>query len=211
MSLRDLVLSLMLIGGLPVALARPFIGAVIFAWLGIMNPHRMTWGYAYDVSWAQMYALATLAGLLFTKERAVADSFWRYRLVLVYVGWMGITTAFAIEQQAALAKLIEILKVQPMCFVPLCLLTSRARVVALAAVITLSIAFFGVKGGLFTLRGGGENRVFGPPESILSDNNHLAAGLVVALPLLYWLYHRAERRWMRWGLIGAMLLLTVSI
>lgn len=209
--MRDIVLSLFLIGALPAAFVRPFIGAVIFAWLGIMNPHRMTWGFAYDVSWAQMYALATIAGMLVSKDKLVADSLWRYRFVLIYVAWMCITTAFAIEQASALTKLIEILKVQTMCFVTLCLLTSRAKVEILAALSTLSIAFFGVKGGLFTLRGGGADRVWGPPESILTDNNHLAAGLVVALPLVYWMVRRVERRWLQWGLIAAMLLIAASI
>ena len=160
MALRDLVLTLLLVGGLPFAFKRPYFGAVVFAWLGIMNPHRMTWGFAYDVSWAQMYAIATLLGLVVTKERAIADSFWRYRFVLAYVAWTCITTVFAIEQGSAWTKLIEILKVQTMCFVTLCLLTTRARVEILAAVATLSIAFFGVKGGLFSLRGGGAHRVW---------------------------------------------------
>lgn len=211
MSLRDLLLSAFLIGALPIAVLRPFAGAAIFAWLGIMNPHRLTWGFAYDVSWAQMYALATMLGLLLTKDRAIADSVWRYRFVLLYVAWMVITTAFAIEQESALTKLAEILKVQTMCFATLCLLTSRARIEILASVTTLSIAFFGIKGGLFTLRGGGASRVWGPPESILTDNNHLAAGLVVTLPLMYWMLVRAERRWQKWALGGAMLLIAASI
>ena len=48
-SLRDLILALLLVGGLPVAIARPMYGVLIFAWLGIMNPHRLTWSFAENI------------------------------------------------------------------------------------------------------------------------------------------------------------------
>lgn len=211
MSLRDIFLSLFLIGGLPIALKRPFFGAAVFAWLGMMNPHRMTWGFAYDVSWAQMYAIATMLGLVIAREKTFADSLMRYRLVLIYVAWTAVTTIFALHQDFALAKLIEILKVQTMCVVTLCTLTKPKRIEILAIVATFSIAYFGIKGGLFTVLHGGEFKVWGPPDSIITDNNHLAVGLAMIIPLVYWSFWRTDRIWMKLALVGAMMLIGVSI
>jgi probable O-glycosylation ligase (exosortase A-associated) len=73
-----------------------------------------------------------------------------------------------------------------------------------------SVAFYGVKGGLFTLRGGGEYRVWGPWGSFIEDNNALALATVMTIPLLRYLQLQATRRWMRHALLAAMLLCGMS-
>jgi hypothetical protein len=67
------------------------------------------------------------------------------------------------------------------------LLTSRRRIQALVWVMVLSLAFFGVKGGAYTILSGGGARIFGPPATMIEDNNHLAVGLLVTLPLMNFL------------------------
>ena len=73
-------------------------------------------------------------------------------------------------------------------------------------VVAGSIAFFGVKGGLFTLQSGGAYRVWGPEGSFIEDNNGLALAIVMTIPLLYFLYLQATKRWLRLGLLAAMVL-----
>ena len=51
----------------------------------------------------------------------------------------------------------------------------------MAWVMALSIGFFGVKGGIFTVVGGGENMVWGPPGSFIEGNNELALALIMVL------------------------------
>jgi len=211
LAIRDLVLALVLVGGLPMAFRRPFVGALIFVWLGMMNPHRYTWGFAYDFPWSKLYALLTLAGVLASNEAEWTDSFRRYWLVLLMIAWAGVTTVFALEPTRAYDKYVEVLKIQLMCLITLTLLTNRARIVALMVVMTLSIAFYGTKGGVFTILYGGEYKVWGPLETAIRDNNHLATGLVMMLPLLYWLSTVPKRRWTKWAVVGSMLLCAVSV
>jgi probable O-glycosylation ligase (exosortase A-associated) len=79
-------------------------------------------------------------------------------------------------------------------------------------VIVLSIGFYGVKGGIFTVIEGGEYKVYGPPgESFLSDNNAIAVALIVTIPLVYYLTTTVSSRWARWGMFGAMLLSGMAI
>jgi len=54
-------------------------------------------------------------------------------------------------------------------------------------VIVLSIGFFVLKGGLFTVLGGGTNWVFGPAGSFIHDNNELGLALVTVIPLMRYL------------------------
>ena len=66
--MRDVALTVFILGMLPVILARPWIGIVMWTWIGIMNPHRLTWGFAYDMPFAFMVAIATLIGFLVSRE-----------------------------------------------------------------------------------------------------------------------------------------------
>ncbi len=211
MSLRDLLLTVLLVGGLPIALRRPFVGALIFAFIGLANPHRYTWGFAYSMPWAFMYAAATVAGLFATQERLIGDSIRRYWPVLLYLAWMGITTIFAIEPASARIRLVEVAKVQLMCLVTLMLLTDWKRIRLLVWVTVASVGFYGLKGGIFTLASGGQFLVWGPPDSAIQDNNHLAVGLVMTLPMLYWLYRDASRRWLKNLVLLIALMSAVSI
>lgn len=209
--MRDALLTLFLLVGLPVGLARPFVGAVMFAWLALMNPHRLTWGYAETIPWSMLYALVTLAGLVLHKERDIGASVAQYKLVLLATGWIFITTVFSLVPAAAWERFSGIWKVQLMCLVSLMLLTTRRRIEIFAAVVLLSVIYYGIKGGWFTLLSGGNYRVWGPRGSVIYDNNQLATGLVTALPLLLWLYTMAPRRWMRWSIIGAAVLTLLSV
>ena len=210
-SLRDLFLVLLLIGGLPMSIARPMYGVLIFAWLGIMNPHRLTWSFAEEIPWSMIYGIATTIGFLMTKDRILGESLRDYWPVLLLLVWYGITTAFAFIPEAALEKYVAVLKSQYMCLLTLALLTTRTRVYQLAIVVVLSLAFFGFKGGVFTLLSGGEHRVFGPRGSAIEDNNHLAVGLVMVLPLLFWLWHHLTNPWLRRLAIVIMLTCAAAI
>jgi len=44
--MRDILLTLIVFGSLPVILVRPFVGLLVFAWLGYMNPQKLSWGFA---------------------------------------------------------------------------------------------------------------------------------------------------------------------
>jgi putative inorganic carbon (HCO3(-)) transporter len=76
---------------------------------------------------------------------------------------------------------------------------------------TLSIAFFGVKGGLYTLLKGGEGMVLGPRGGFIEGNTTIALAVVIALPLMRYLQIISNRRWVRWGLAAAMLLSVVAV
>lgn len=206
--MRDAILTLVLIGLLPISLKRPFIGALMFAIIGLANPHRFTWGFAYSLPWAQAYAGVTILGMLFTGERTLGDSIRRYFPVLLYLSWMGVTTIFAMEQADAAHRWVEVMKVHVMCLVTLSLMTDWERVKQLVWVVVCSIGFFGLKGGIFTITSGGDYLVWGPPESAIQDNNHLAVGLVITLPLMYWLFTQARKKWLR-GLVAFSALMTV--
>jgi probable O-glycosylation ligase (exosortase A-associated) len=75
----------------------------------------------------------------------------------------------------------------------------------------VSLGFYGVKGGLFTVLGGGVSHVLGPAGSFISDNNALALALCMTLPFMRYLQLQAPRKMVRIGLGLGMLLTCVAV
>jgi probable O-glycosylation ligase (exosortase A-associated) len=74
----------------------------------------------------------------------------------------------------------------------------------------LSLGFFGLKGGLFTLASGGNYRVLGPDGSYIGENNALALALVMTVPIIWFLRSQVQKTWMRHGLTALAVLTSIS-
>jgi probable O-glycosylation ligase (exosortase A-associated) len=68
-------------------------------------------------------------------------------------------------------------------------------------VIVFSIGFFGVKGAVFSIVSGGQNLVFGPADSFVSDNNALALALNMIIPIAWYLAKEESNKWVRMALL----------
>jgi probable O-glycosylation ligase (exosortase A-associated) len=89
--------------------------------------------------------------------------------------------------------------------------TNRTRIHALILIAVLSLMYYGVKGGIFTLVTGGAFRVNGPDATIIGDNNQLALAILMMIPLANYLRLHSSQWWVRHGLMAAMVLSMVSV
>ena len=94
-------------------------------------------------------------------------------------------------------------------FIALALINSKRDLMLFVWVITLSVALLGVKGGLYTLRGGGEGLVLGP-GGFIGDNNQFAVAVIITIPLVYFLFTQTANRWVRLGLVATMAFCALS-
>ncbi|MEY4412994.1 MAG: hypothetical protein RIQ53_287 [Pseudomonadota bacterium] len=209
--MRDIALSLIISWMLLVSLKRPEIGAYLWAWLSLMNPHRMTYGFAHDLPWAMIAALFGLMGALFSRHKSMPRSAGVWLLALLWA-WMSLTSLTSINPgDAVLERWIFVSKIMLMFFVALLVVQGRSQIEVLVAVVAVSLAFFGVKGGIFTVATGGSYRVWGPPDSMMEENNALAVSLIIVLPFVYYFWSVTTRRWLRLALPWAMLFMGASI
>lgn len=204
--MRDvLVVSIVLILAVW-ALRRPWIGVMLWTWLSIMNPHRYTWGFAYDAPIAAIAAVATLLGLLFTKERQSpfqgTPVVWFALLTL----WVTLSWLMGVDVSGDYAQWDKVMKIYLMTFVALTLLFTKHHIMAFAWVSAGSLAILAAKGGVFTVLTAGSHRVWGPAGSFIADNNHMALATIMTIPLLYFLLGQLTKRWMRWVMWGVILL-----
>jgi len=192
------------------ALKRPWIGVMLWTWLSLMSPHRLAWSFAYDAPLAAIAAGVTLIGLLTTKERqspfqGAPVVFFTAFVLWITVSWLlGVSTAGDYEDWS------KVMKIDLMIFVTLTLLRNKYQIMAFASVIAASLAFFGTKGGIFTILNGGNYRVWGPPGSFIEDNNELALALIMVIPLLHFLQMQVTSRAARHGLSLVIVLCAAS-
>lgn len=98
-----------------------------------------------------------------------------------------------------------------MVFVTLMMVNTRERIHTLVWVIAVSLGFYGLKGGVFTVLGGGVSHVLGPSASFIGDNNAMALALCMTLPLMRYLHLHARGKWVRAGLLATMLFTGIAV
>lgn len=209
--MRDVIVTLTIFSLLPLIIWRPYIGALTWAWMSFMNPHRLAWGFAYSLPFAQLVALATLAGLVFSREKKEIPWTRETILLLIFIGWMILSTVNSMYPWLAWEQWSKVWRIMLMTFVTMMLINDKHRIHLLVTVTALSIAFYGFKGGIFVITGGSSSYVRGPPGTFIEDRNSIALAMLMALPLLWYVRLQATRVWMRTALmvVGALTLIAV--
>ena len=204
--MRDIFVTAVVFGVLPFIFKRPWIGILLWCWLGYMNPHRQTWGFAYDMPFALICAVVTITAFIFSKEKK--EMIWTREtiLLLMFIGWMLITTFFAFYSELAWIQWNKVWRIQLMVFLTAMIIKERQHLHWMIWVIALSLGYYGVKGGIFTIVHGGQFRVQGPTGTFFGGNNEMALVLAMLIPLIRYLHLQATQQWVRWGLASAMVL-----
>ena len=203
--MRDLVLLLVFTAGSLVALRRPWVGAILWTWTSLMSPHAL-FGYAVaSMPVATGIAACTLIGLLLTKERQNPFIGLPMLLTLVFSAWICITLPFSFYFDASLKLWERSIKIFIMLFVTVALINDRRKLQFFIWTLVISIGFFGVKGGLFTILTAGNYRIWGP-GGFIGGNNELALALILVIPLMRYLQTQYTNRWVQLGLTAAMAL-----
>lgn len=208
--MRDLVVTAMVFGGLFFVFRRPHYGIYLWSWIAYMNPHRLCWGFAYTFPFALIIAVVTLLSYAFSKEPKRIPWTAEIIVLLLFNAWIVVCNFFAFYPDLAWAEWDKIWKIQLMTLVTIMLITDRQRLHWLVWVIALSLGFYGVKGGIFTILHGGVYQVRGPYGTFIGGNNEIALALVITVPLIRYLHLQATRIWVRWGLAAAMVLTGVA-
>lgn len=209
--MRDVILTVLVFGAVPFMVMRPSIGVLVWSWLGYMNPHRAMWGFAYSFPFVQVSAIATALGMLFSREKLRFPWSGTTVVWMLWALWFSLTTLLAVNHTLAYPGWEREIKVQAMVLATLLVMHSRERLNQLVWVIVVSIGFFGVKGGLFTVAHGGKYLVWGPPSSFIEGNNELALALLTIVPLMRYLQTQAASKWVKRGLAASMALCAFSI
>ena len=208
--MRDYFFGALIALGLPVILFRPFFGLLMWCWVAYMLPHKLGWGLIahYPIA-AAVGGLALLAWVFSKEPKKIPMNaiMWLYFVMLI---WWTISYFVNERTSYAIQQFDKVMKIQLFTVLTVILVNTHLRLNALVAVISLSIAYFGVKGGFFTLITGGGERVWGPPSGFFEGNNELGLALLTILPLLRYLQTQCTKVWQKHALTVSMVLCFIA-
>jgi len=204
--MRDIFVTAVVFGVLLMVFKHPHYGIYLWSWLSYMNPHKLAWGFATNFAFALMTAVVTMTAYLFSKEPKRIPWTPETILLIFFLGWVTFTTFFAFYPQLAWEQWDKVLKIQIMTLLTAMLITDRKRLEGLVWVIALSLAFYGVKGGIFTILQGGMYHVQGPATTFIAGNNEIGLAMIMTVPLLRYLHLQTQNKLIRWGLAATMVL-----
>lgn len=202
----DILVTLIVFGSLPLIFKKPYVGILMWVWISVMNPHTQGWGFASAFPFAAMIAGATMLSLLFTKDPRNLPNAPIIWVLLAFVLWMNVTTFFALLPDLSYQQWNKVMKIMLMIFITMMLIRTKQQIQLLILVLVLSLGYYGVKGGIFTIKSGGENLVWGPEGTFIGGNNEIALALIMTIPLMHYLQVNSANKWTRHGLTIAILL-----
>src|SRR5262249_27150020 len=141
---------------------------LIYTWVSFMYPHMLAWSFAQTFPAAKAAAISFIGGALITQSGDSAPLRTR-EMVAMIAFWMTFTVSsvFAFYRAGGWIRWKDDTKIIALALMSATFITSRARMKWFLLVIGLSLGFYGIKGGIFSIVGGGENMVWGPGTSIL--------------------------------------------
>jgi len=200
--MRDLILSLVLFGLMPVCYRKPFVGLAVFSWLAYMRVQDLTWGFARGMRWSYYVAIVTFAGFLVSRERKRwFEPDVRCYVMMVLCVLIGLGIVFSRNPDAGqVDRYLEYIKIVAIALFTTAVVTTKERLRVLVWIVALSFAFYGVKSGLMGIASGGAAILRGP-GGMLADNNDFALAMSMAVPMLFhlgWTERRPEIKKVFW-------------
>ena len=206
--MRSYALLLAILAALGMTVRFPFVGVLLWTWLSLQSPHMDAWGLVNSVPTNLIVAVVTILSLAFSKENKLPPSGVITGTLIAFMVWMTFNSFFAYDPSWSWPIWDRTWKIFLLGLLVAATAHNRTRMHAVLWVAVISLFFYGVKGGVFTITTGGHNHVLGPGNTIIADNNQLAVALLMSLPLANYLrIHTVDKRIK--GLLLAGIILTV--
>ncbi len=209
--MRALVLLIGILGGLGATLFYPFAGVLLWSWFTLQQPHREAFGL---VRWAPLnvgIAVVTLGAWFLSRERKTPATGFIFWMLIVFLVWMTFNSFFAYDPSWSWPYWDRTWKTLVLALLIAATASTRVRIHALLWIVVISLFYYGVKGGVFTIMTGGFFHVVGPGGTMIGDNNQLALVLLMTLPLAQYVRSQSANKWIGHGVLAGMALTFVSV
>ncbi len=197
--MRDILVLILLAGGIGLTLYRPWLGVLVLAFFGYANPHRYAWGVSATLPVYQILLLVAFFALLITKDRQALPKDWRIPIFYLLWAWFLITTIASPLDSIAWQKLWDVSKLYIPLILTLYLINTPRKLLWLLVTIGFSFGLLAAKGGIFAITNGFNYRVWGPDGTMYGGNNEFAIATLVSIPLLALTYRQLKTSDIRWG------------
>lgn len=209
--MRDLFLVASVFLGLIATFRWPFAGVLLWTWFTCMDPHEEAFGFAQSFQFNLIIVVVTLLAWLISREPKQLPLKLPVVMLALFFVWMTLNSFFAVDPNWSWPLWDRTWRIIILGIFVIMTATNKVRMHAIVWMVVLSLLFYGVKGGLYTVLTGGGGHVLGPDGTIIGDNNHLAVALAMMLPMANYLRrHTADRR-ISVALLAGMALSAIAI
>lgn len=210
--MRDLVMLAAMSVFVPMALADGFVAYVLWAWTSVFSPKYYLYGFMAGVRYNLLFASIALLALLLGRRRASMEWSTTQKLFLVFMIHATLCAVFGYAPNSLNAEVYEgLVKALVFCMVMPFFVADRLRLHVLLIALALGMGFHGLLEGAKFIASGGGHKIQGVATSMISDNNHLALGLLMVIPILFYLYRYSEKRIARYGFLCACILTMIAV
>ncbi len=185
--MRSILLLFVIMIVTPSALIMPHLGVLVWTWMSIMNPHRLSWGFTMDLPFVMVIASVTLLSWFMSREPKLPPSRLLIWAAVAFSIQITISSLVALHPEHSWPLWDRTIKTLVLFFVAAAIINSKVRIQAMLWIIAISLGFYSANGVMAALSSGGVNVLTGPPRTMIADNNHLALSLVILLPILNYL------------------------
>lgn len=183
--MRDILVSLIVLGSVPACFRRPLVGMMMFSLLAYMRLQDLAYGFARYQRWSYLIALVTAAGYLAAKDRKPPVMEVRTYLMVALTAVVGIGLIVSEgEDPVDVPQYLEYVKIIGIAVFTTALVRTKDHLRMLTWVIAMSFAFYGAKNGIAGIVTLGGAKILRGPGGMLEDNNDFALAIVMSLPLL---------------------------
>jgi probable O-glycosylation ligase (exosortase A-associated) len=182
--MKEIVL-IIVVGGC--CLAAPFyprVGLLSYIWFGLMRPDLLAWSRNIPYSWV-LAATTLLGSLHYVQNTPIWFRNPVVRGLLLLMIPIGLSAYFAVRPELSTDSLIEYYCMILMTLLIPLLMQEERELRCVFLIMAFSVGFVGFKYGAWGLAMGG-TRFFSGFGGFMSDNNTMAAGLVMVLPLCWY-------------------------
>ncbi|MEM9628485.1 MAG: putative O-glycosylation ligase, exosortase A system-associated [Pseudomonadota bacterium] len=193
------------------SLIHPWSGLLAFGWIAFLKPHMLIWSFAAQIPFNLIIAVTTAIGLAISKEKKIPTFDLTAGLLVALVVIAALSTTVSLAPEISEVEFVKLTKTMAFLFLLRVMLTSRVRLHGYIWLMAFVMGYFGLNGGTLFIVTAGDHNLAGPPRSEISDRNHLALAMLLAIPLMNYLRMQSAHRWMQIGLIGAMVMTVLAV
>lgn len=210
--MRDLAMLAAMCILLPMAIRRPFVSYVLWAWTGMLSASFYLYGFMGSVRFNLIFACIALFSIVVTSSKWPSVPKKQQTLLLLFLAHATLCWLFGYSENPLNSKIYEdIVKALLFCLVMPAFVTNRLRLHVLLVAIAIGMGFHGIVEGAKFIASGGGHKITGVATAMISDNNHFAVGQLMILPLLFFLYKYSSQRLIRLGFLVALILAAFSV
>lgn len=167
----------------------------MWAVVSLLNPHAFIWAARYEYPWAEFVAIPTLAGFLFFTRGWSRILNREVILMVILWAWFTFTTVNNSRQPEFVhfapdtwRMWEQVSKILLMTIITIVVVNTWERFRVLLLVIAGCFAILVLKAVPFMIVTAGSFRLYGPPGSMLADNNDFGLALNMTLPIFFALW-----------------------